>query len=734
MTSATERLAQLVIGTVESVAPDEIRVMLELDAPQTTALNAGTPSAFPRLNSYVLIPNEAGATVGYIAWIGIERSPYPKRSGLKDFGLIDLPFPLRKMTISPVGTLTTRRDRNAVGGVRYELSRGVTAFPSVGDQVLLPTPEQVEAIVGAKESDRRVRIGASPMASNAAIMVDPDKLFGRHLAVLGNTGSGKSCSVAGVIRWSLGAATPPPTTENPDPAPNARFIVLDPNGEYSRAFADLGGKARHFRVPPVDAAKHERPLDVPAWLWNGHEWTAVAHAQPGAQRPLLLQGLRELKTGNAGAIPREAQIRRYTSTYAVRISALLSTGQHAFSGGVPARMSCGQLLTNVMQDIRNWAGEVPDPLCTALHGAANAAETVLKQRRSGAFFNDFSVGDLESVRDALIAVVGDIPAFVPPSGVGEDTPIFFDVDQLADHLERIALDQGANVAGFLSTLGLRIRSMLADKRLGGVIARNPVITFEDWLGDYIGTNGAENGPIAIIDLSLVPSEITHIVVAVLARIVFETLQRYRRGHPDGKALPTVLVLEEAHTFIRKGSDEGADASSPAALCREIFERIAREGRKFGLGLVLSSQRPSELSPTVLAQCNTFLLHRIVNDSDQNLVSRLVPDNVGGLLRELPSLPSRQAILLGWAAPIPVLVEMDELPDEHRPHSADPDFWKVWTGQEARPIDWPELVTAWTSPDGEDAASETVAPAGSAGVGVAPAEPVAEPDLDDDIPF
>lgn len=258
--------------------------------------------------------------------------------------------------------------------------------------------------------------------------------------------------------------------------------------------------------------------------------------------------------------------------------------------------------------------------------------------------------------------------------------------------------------------------MLADKRLGGVIARNPATTFEDWLGNYIGANGAENGPIAIIDLSLVPSEITHIVVAVLARIVFETLQRYRRGHPDGKALPTVLVLEEAHTFIRKGSDEGADASSPAALCREIFERIAREGRKFGLGLVLSSQRPSELSPTVLAQCNTFLLHRIVNDSDQNLVSRLVPDNVGGLLRDLPSLPSRQAILLGWAAPIPVLVEMDELPEEHRPHSADPDFWKVWTGQETRPIDWPELVTAWASPD------------------AANAEPAAEPDFDDNSPL
>lgn len=102
----------------------------------------------------------------------------------------------------------------------------------------------------------------------------------------------------------------------------------------------------------------------------------------------------------------------------------------------------------------------------------------------------------------------------------------------------------------------------------------------------------------------------------------------------------MLVLEEAHTFVRRSTDVDGPADTPTQLCREAFERIAREGRKFGLGLVLSSQRPSELSPTVLAQCNTFLLHRIVNDADQNLLDRLVPDNVGGLLRELPSLPSR----------------------------------------------------------------------------------------------
>ena len=138
---------------------------------------------------------------------------------------------------------------------------------------------------------------------------------------------------------------------------------------------------------------------------------------------------------------------------------------------------------------------------------------------------------------------------------------------------------------------------------------------------------------------------SHVITAVIARMVFEALQRYVKLH--GKALPTVLVMEEAHTFIKRYKED-LDFEDAAVVCCRVFERIAREGRKFGLGLVLSSQRPSELSPTVLSQCNTFILHRISKDSDQNLVHRLVPDNLRGLLRELPMLPSQQAILLGWA--------------------------------------------------------------------------------------
>src|ERR1043166_4300955 len=203
MTTPIEQIAGLAIGTVESVSPDQINVILDVDAPLTVALNAGVPSGFPRVNGYVLIPNEAGAVVGLIVFLGVERSAFPKRTGLKDFGLIDLPFPLRKLHVTPVGTLTARRSAN--GGQR--LTRGVAVFPSVGDPVLIPTTHQLTAIGEAEGANRRLHIGSSPLAANARVFVDPDKLFGRHLAILGNTGSGKSCSVAGLIRWSLEAAS-----------------------------------------------------------------------------------------------------------------------------------------------------------------------------------------------------------------------------------------------------------------------------------------------------------------------------------------------------------------------------------------------------------------------------------------------------------------------------------------------------------------------------------------------
>lgn len=277
--------------------------------------------------------------------------------------------------------------------------------------------------------------------------------------------------------------------------------------------------------------------------------------------------------------------------------------------------------------------------------------------------------------------------------IDADLPLPFTGDQLLRSVEANAELMG--VSDYVETMLIRIKALLSDARMKQIAGSGGNISEEslsDWLASYIGDDGSAAVPVSIIDLSLVPAEIVHLVTAVIARVTLEALQRYRRLN-GGKTLPTVLVMEEAHTFVRRYRDD-PDNQSVAAVCCKVFEKIAREGRKFGLGMVLSSQRPSELSPTVLSQCNSFLLHRISNDKDQELVSRLLPDSLSGLLHDLPSLPSRQAVLLGWASELPVLVEIDEIPEEYRPKSDDPDYWGVWSGEKRRDVDWKSVADDW----------------------------------------
>lgn len=280
-----EHLASLRIGTVEFISPDRIEVQLDIESPDSVALNTGTPRNFPRINSYVMIPVDLGFAVGQVSWITIQRSLYPKRSGFQDAGLVDLPFSLKKMELQPVGTLYATE-----GG--YKFKRGLETFPSVGDIVILPMEEQLKAIIESG-GNRRVYIGNSPLIGNAKVMIDPDRLFGRHLAVLGNTGSGKSCSVAGLIRWSLESAEKQKVGSID--SVNSRFIVLDPNGEYSKAFAD--NHYANIYTVNVGNGDTRKQLEVPLWLWNTDEWCGFTKASPKTHRTTIVHALKSVRSG-----------------------------------------------------------------------------------------------------------------------------------------------------------------------------------------------------------------------------------------------------------------------------------------------------------------------------------------------------------------------------------------------------------------------------------------------------
>jgi len=683
-----EQAGSLQVGTVEFVSPDEIKVGLDIEAPDSVALNTGGPRPFPRVNGYLLIPVDDGFIVGQIEWITVERSPFPKRRGMRDFGLVDLPYPLRRLSLNPLGILRSGRDDSS-----YIFRRGTDALPSVGAPAVLPTDKQLRSIVESGER-RRVCIGTSPLAGDARVCVDPDRLFGRHLAILGNTGSGKSCTVAGLIRWSIEAAQ-----KARSDCPNARFIILDPNGEYSRAFSknDTTVQARVFKVHP---GEDKFPLKVPLWFWNSAEWCSFTQASARTQRPLLRRALREVKAGRSitdepSEEEKKLALRRYLS------SRLIAIRRNLRSGAIQTdETKFGFRLRAIDSDLEAKIEEFPgyqlDKVRKAIQTALDATyKSFEKEGEIIEYYRAFSEDQVKEIVEAIGASLNLLGGIIYQEGPDEDVPLAFNGSDLADHLEILAEQE--NVSQYLDFLVARIRTFLADPRMKAVVADTDGVMLEQWLTNYIGSNNAEHGCVSVIDLSLVPTEVVHVITAVIARMVFEALQRYVKL--NGVALPTVLVMEEAHTFIKRYKED-VENQDAATVCCQAFERIAREGRKFGLGLVLSSQRPSELSPAVLSQCNSFLLHRISNDRDQELIRRLVPDNLRGLLRELPSLPSQHAILLGWASELPVLVRMNDLPESQRPRSEDPDFWDVWIGKNEkdesvpREIDWKTIAEDW----------------------------------------
>lgn len=671
------------VGTVDFVSPDEIKAALDIEAPESVALNAGAPRSFPRVNGYLLIPVDEGFLVGQIAWLTVERSAFPKRRGMQDFGLIDLPYPLRRLSLSPLGTLRATMDG------AFKFHRGVEAFPSIGSAVRIPTEAQLRSIVESGER-RRVIIGKSPLAADAEVSVDPNRLFGRHLAVLGNTGSGKSCSVAGLVRWSLEQARNAADGRRP----NARFVVLDPNGEYARAFSNASGfpKSRIFKVNP---GTDERALKVPLWFWNSAEWCSFTQASAKTQRPTLLHALRVVRDGEMDVAPDPSHaMRRFLRSVVSTIRIELNTGSPWGSFPKPKSFfeKLGKWKSGMEEELPSFSGDE----AARLESLIDEIEGLCVPRRVQYAHMDFTLQEVQG----LLSVAGEAHSAFGGSDSDAvapdiDAPRPFDGSSLVRAVEAAA--EMLNVSDYVETLLLRLRALLNDTRMKPIMGENSEMTLEQWLTEYVGGSSDDDECIAVIDLSLVPTEVTHVLTAVIARMIFEGLQRYVKV--NGVALPTVMVMEEAHIFVKRYKDD-VENHDAASVCCQVFERIAREGRKFGLGLVLSSQRPSELSPTVLSQCNTFLLHRISNDRDQELVQRLVPDNLRGLLRELPTLPSQSAILLGWASELPVLVKMSDLPRLHQPRSDDPDFWGVWIGKDdegrsiERVADWKPIAKDW----------------------------------------
>jgi len=269
-----------------------------------------------------------------------------------------------------------------------------------------------------------------------------------------------------------------------------------------------------------------------------------------------------------------------------------------------------------------------------------------------------------------------------------DSPIPYSLDAVLTELKRLdtervagstAAGKNGDFNGKLSRFIQRLEAKKEDKRLGFLFQISEDELQLDWLNDFCSAlmhgselNGKKSG-VKIIDFSEVPSDVLPLIIGLVARIIF-TVQQWTTKENQH---PICLLCDEAHLYIPERTNQ--DSASELGL--KSFERIAKEGRKYGVSLTVISQRPAEVNRTVLSQCNNFISLRLSNAEDQAVIKRLLPDNLTGLTEVLPILDIGEALIVGDASLLPTRVLISE--PIIKPDSATMKFWKEWSNKDAK---------------------------------------------------
>ena len=474
-----------------------------------------------------------------------------------------LPFAKRIARLTPIGSIQS-------DGL---FDRGVGRYPTTGAEVHAIGTADIAKMFDRFQS-KGFAVGTVATHPTLKVCLDPTNLFGRHFAILGQTGSGKSWTVATLVQKAVAIM------------PKAHIILLDLHGEYSWV---REGKIYHAFDDAIVRHIDAREMEIPYWLMTFAEL-------------------------------------------------------------------CDLLIEHSEREATNQTAFFRDCLLLARQNENSTAEPSLNLKR-----------------------------------VTVDTPIYFSLDDIltkvrAKNTETVGpRDKQGPMFGDFNRFLMRLESKLNDERYDFLLkpkVRKTSASLIDLLRDFVGL-GNPKAAVTVIDLSSVPFDVRPTVSAQIGRIAFE----FNYWNPDYREFPILLICEEAHAYIPRASE------SQFAGSRKSMERIAKEGRKYGVGLAIVSQRPHEVSETVLAQCGTFICLRITNPDDQGYIRRLVPESEGDLVSVLAGLGRGEALVLGEAVPLPTRVQFDK--PNPTPNSDDVDFYGKWKdGPDDLDVD--AIVRRWRS--------------------------------------
>ncbi len=681
------------IGRTVKVKTYQVLVELLQETSSYVKSSLGGLYSIAVINSFVIIPVGSERVVAIVTSLDMAEEA---EASVQNRQMLVIARPRRTIWASMIGTLT-----QSAKGIRFEY--GVKRYPELDNPVWFASEEDLDVIFDkpGKNSPHHVTIGKSPIFTDYEVIIDIDKFFGKHAAILGNTGAGKSCTVTALVRSVLDRGMP-----------NAHFIIFDTNNEYEHAFTEADGSPIYNRLVLRNNGDEPTGLWMPHWFMNSVDYQAFFRPGEGAQAPLLFTAI---SAARATSQLKASELHIFSSIEDTinQIDGFLKnppSGKAEFYARKNLRdkiSPLGSLLESKVDvfDQANLLSSWGIYKC----GCATMVGSILGEGAIDAIANSTIREELETIRTQLIAdrdalrTDGSVP-------VGVDSPVHFDFDAFvstifADVLARES-ERNSNLRNYAGTLQLRLEQARQDPRyaflfqvppfkqalasfLRLLFGLNPSRHFDTdrppWADAYDAQypDGAISHQITILDLSQLASEVLENVTALLGRLVLEFMQR----NPERGTFPVVLILEEAHHYIP------ANARSERQIrAREVFEKIAKEGRKFGLSLVVASQRPSELSRTVLAQCNSFIVHRIQNPDDQEYFKSVISGVNRELLDQLPALAQQQAIVLGDCVSLPLQVRINDV--NPRPRSDDPAFIKAWSSTEPSTPNIEEIAAKW----------------------------------------
>ena len=520
--------------------------------------------------------------------------------------------------------------------VNNQFVGGVIRKPTIESNVRMINSDELKLIIGYNDKNSFM-LGTSALYDNYPIMVNINELFSNHMAIFGNSGSGKSCGVARLLQNVF---------TNPNFKPyKANIFIFDAYGEYHNAFSNFNNIDANYQFKYYTTNKHDtigQPLLIPLWLLDNDDFAILLNASEHSQLPIIERTLKLVKIFAASD---DMALKYKNHLIAKAIMNILYTNQSASSK-------------------RNDIFAIFNSCSTPQFNPEAVLQGVGYTRK---FRECFLINDQDNFSESVL-LSEYVSSYVDESlDQYEETEInYFTLEDLEKALNFTLISEGLlrNEKAYNSaiTLKVRLHSIIISEYARYFDVPN-FMTIDQYIASLISNNN-KKAQIINFNLEDVEDWFAKFVTKTYVKLLFD----YTKGMSNRATIPFHIFIEEAHRYVQKDNDT-------FLLGYNIFDRVAKEGRKYGLILNLISQRPVELSDTVISQMSNFLIFKITHPLDVEYIQKMLPNISIDIVEKQKSLQPGTCMAFGRAFRIPMIVRM-QMPNP-MPESSNCDSMSTW---------------------------------------------------------